>query len=73
MRVRLSFEEPLPPYKCWYEVPATCSTIKDLQRSIRKGFKLDKVCKTTRLDLDGFFLLPASSIVGSLNDGDLLQ
>lgn len=73
MRIRLTFEDPLPAYKCWYEVPTSCSTIHDLQRAVRKGFNLDKYCKTTRLDLDGFFLLPASTIAGSLKDGDLLQ
>ncbi|KAF9156202.1 hypothetical protein BG015_006787 [Linnemannia schmuckeri] len=73
MRIRLTFEDPLPAYKCWYEVPASCSTIRDLQRAVRKGFNLDQHCKTTRLDLDGFFLLPASTIAGSLKDGDLLQ
>ncbi|KAG9069063.1 hypothetical protein KI688_009954 [Linnemannia hyalina] len=73
MRIRLTFEDPLPAYKCWYEVPASCSTIHDLQRVVRKGFNLDQYCKTTRLDLDGFFLLPASTIAGSLKDGDLLQ
>ena len=73
MRIRLTFEDPLPAYKCWYEVPASCSTIHDLQRAVRKGFSLDQYCKTTRLDLDGFFLLPASTIAGSLKDGDLLQ
>lgn len=73
MRIRLTFEDPLPAYKCWYEVPASCSTIHDLQRAVRKGFNLDQYCKTTRLDLDGFFLLPASTIAGSLKDGDLLQ
>ncbi|KAI1297439.1 hypothetical protein EDD11_007129 [Mortierella claussenii] len=73
MRVRLVFEEPLPQYKCWYEVPRSCDTIKELQKSIRKGFRLDLYCKTTRLDLDGFFLLPGSTVAGSLKDGDLLQ
>ncbi|KAF9930712.1 hypothetical protein BGZ67_005686 [Mortierella alpina] len=73
MRVKLTFEDPLPPYRCWYEIPASCSTVHDLQKAIRKGFELNKVCKTTRLDLDGFFLLPASSIAGSIKDGDLLQ
>ncbi|KAG0206862.1 hypothetical protein BGX28_001797 [Mortierella sp. GBA30] len=73
MRVRLTFEDPLPPYRCWYEIPSSCSTVRDLQKVIRKGFELDKVCKTTRLDLDGFFLLPASTIAGSLRDGDMLQ
>ncbi|KAF9092509.1 hypothetical protein BGX23_004221 [Mortierella sp. AD031] len=73
MRLRLTFEDPLPPYKCWYEVPSSCSTIRDLQKAVRKGFNLDHYCKTTRLDLDGFFLLPASTIAGSLKDGDLLQ
>ncbi|KAF9350033.1 hypothetical protein BGX26_011739 [Mortierella sp. AD094] len=73
MRVKLVFEDPLPPYKCWYEVPSSCSTIRDLQRLIRKGFRLDQFCKTTRLDLDGFFLLPSSTVAGSVKDGDLLQ
>ncbi|KAG9320535.1 hypothetical protein KVV02_004919 [Mortierella alpina] len=73
MRVKLTFEDPLPPYRCWYEIPASCSTVHDLQKAIRRGFELNKVCKTTRLDLDGFFLLPASSIAGSIKDGDLLQ
>ncbi|KAF9958497.1 hypothetical protein BGZ70_009174 [Mortierella alpina] len=73
MRVKLTFEDPLPPYRCWYEIPASCSTVHDLQKAIRKGFELNKVCKTTRLDLDGFFLLPASSIAGSIKEGDLLQ
>ncbi|KAF9901315.1 hypothetical protein EC991_006271 [Linnemannia zychae] len=73
MRIRLTFEDPLPPYKCWFEVPTSCSTIRDLQKAVRKGFNLDQYCKTTRLDLDGFFLLPASTIAGSLKDGDLLQ
>ncbi|KAF9569515.1 hypothetical protein EC968_002602 [Mortierella alpina] len=73
MRVKLTFEDPLPPYKCWYEIPASCSTVHDLQKAIRKGFELNKICKTTRLDLDGFFLLPASSIAGSVKEGDLLQ
>ncbi|KAG0317634.1 hypothetical protein BGZ97_005099 [Linnemannia gamsii] len=73
MRIRLTFEDPLPAYKCWYEIPASCSTIRDLQRAVRKGFNLDQYCKTTRLDLDGFFLLPASTVSGSLKDGDLLQ
>ncbi|KAF9952073.1 hypothetical protein BGZ72_006552 [Mortierella alpina] len=73
MRVKLTFEDPLPPYRCWYEIPASCSTVHDLQRVIRKGFELNKVCKTTRLDLDGFFLLPASSVAGSIKEGDLLQ
>ncbi|KAG0283031.1 hypothetical protein BGZ96_012599 [Linnemannia gamsii] len=73
MRIRLTFEDPLPAYKCWYEIPASCSTIRDLQRAVRKGFNLDQYCKTTRLDLDGFFLLPTSTVAGSLKDGDLLQ
>ncbi|KAK3826738.1 MAG: hypothetical protein J3R72DRAFT_13658 [Linnemannia gamsii] len=73
MRIRLTFEDPLPPYKCWYEVPTSCSTIHDLQKAVRKGFNLNNYSKTTRLDLDGFFLLPASTIAGSLKDGDLLQ
>ncbi|KAF9180962.1 hypothetical protein BGZ50_005791 [Haplosporangium sp. Z 11] len=73
MRVRLIFEDPLPPYKCWYEIPNSCTTVHDLQKAIRKGFRLDEYCKTTRLDLDGFFLLPASTIAGSIKEGDLLQ
>ncbi|KAF9917721.1 hypothetical protein BX616_000132 [Lobosporangium transversale] len=73
MRIRLAFEDPLPRYKCWFEVPSSCSTIRDLQKAIRKGFKLDQYCKTTRLDLDGFFLLPASTIAGLIKDDDLLQ
>ncbi|KAG0003761.1 hypothetical protein BGZ80_011580 [Entomortierella chlamydospora] len=73
MRVKLVFEDPLPPYRCWYEIPSSCSTIRDLQRSIRKGFELNQFCKTTRLDLDGFFLLPSSTVAGSVRDGDLLQ
>ncbi|KAG0027340.1 hypothetical protein BGZ82_009032 [Podila clonocystis] len=73
MRIRLAFEAPLPAYKCWFEVPEACKTVHDLQKAIRKGFKLDDLCKTTRLDLDGFYLLPTSSIAGSLNDSDLLN
>lgn len=73
MRIRLAFEAPLPAYKCWFEVPEACKTVHDLQKAIRKGFKLDDLCKTTRLDLDGFYLLPTSTIAGSLKDSDLLQ
>ncbi|KAF8955663.1 hypothetical protein BGZ52_000302, partial [Haplosporangium bisporale] len=73
MRIRLAFEAPLPAYKCWFEVPEACKTVHDLQKAIRKGFKLDDLCKTTRLDLDGFYLLPTSTIAGSLKDSDLLK
>ncbi|KAG0343853.1 hypothetical protein BG004_004935 [Podila humilis] len=73
MRLKLVFEEPLPLYRCWFEVPESSRTVHDLQKAIRKGFKLDSLCKTTRLDLDGFYLLPASTIAGSLKDSDLLH
>ncbi|KAF9166975.1 hypothetical protein DFQ26_006239 [Actinomortierella ambigua] len=72
MRIRLAFEPPLPPYKCWHKVDKHVNTIRDLQHSISDTFDLRAYCKSLRLDLDGFYLVPSSPVDGILQDNDIV-
>ncbi|KAF9977690.1 hypothetical protein BGZ73_005200 [Actinomortierella ambigua] len=73
MRVRLAFEPPLPPYKCWHKVDKDVHTIRDLQHNIFETFQLRAHCKSLRLDLEGFYLVPSSPIDGLLRDSDIVS
>ncbi|KAG0237450.1 hypothetical protein BGW41_008392 [Actinomortierella wolfii] len=73
MRVRLAFEPPLPPYKCWHKIGKHAHTIRDLQHDIFEAFQLHTYCKSLRLDLDGFYLVPSSPIEDLLRENDIVR
>ncbi|RUS21915.1 hypothetical protein BC937DRAFT_91053 [Endogone sp. FLAS-F59071] len=74
MRIRLIFDPPLTPYKCWYEITDNL-TIKDLAKCILKDFRHTQHAppKSLKLELDGFELYKRGTTGGLLKENDIVN
>lgn len=74
MRIRLIFNPPLTPCKCWYEITENL-TIKDLAKCILKDFRHTQHAhpKSLKLELDGFELYKRGTTGGLLKENDIVN
>ncbi|KAI9302324.1 hypothetical protein BJ944DRAFT_122052 [Cunninghamella echinulata] len=74
MRIKISTLNPLPKLDFWHVIPDKSSnlTVLDLQRDINQQTHLSKNIKKLSLSIDGFRLLPNSTINDLVRDGDTL-
>jgi hypothetical protein len=74
IRVRLSFDEPVPGYskKTWFLFDTTsCRVVADLEHLIQKKFDIQRIA-SVNLYNDGF-LLPSQEKIELVRDGDVIR
>ncbi|KAI9357152.1 hypothetical protein BD770DRAFT_410930 [Pilaira anomala] len=75
MRVKVTTNAPLPEYNCWFVLSQEneSQTVHELRKKMVKDLGLNSEASVLDLSMDGFNLLPQSTIQGLLRDGDLIN
>lgn len=74
MRIKLATNTPLPKYNCWFGISEKQEkqTIHHLRKKIAHDLNLESEPSNLQLLLDGFSLLPQTTIRDLVRDGDLI-
>lgn len=74
MRIKVATQTPLPKHQCWLGITTSLEkqTIHHLRKKIVQDLKLECEPIDIKMLLDGYSLLPQTSIAALIRDGDLI-